>query len=119
VSAFTKKGRLATALILVIAVSFGLLRTAQCARALRALARAQACADTHRNLGFGAHAIVLMGPSAPQLPRLARGQWLRPGVDGGQGLSDPAVAAAHSWPENGRSLHRRIPDPSPDDPDAA
>jgi hypothetical protein len=118
VSAFTKKGRLASLLVLTIAVSFGLLRSAQCARVLRGLARAQACADTHLHLGFGAHVTVLLGPSGPQLPRPERGQWLRTGVDTSQGLTDPAVSVAYIWPENGRSQHRRIPGPSPDDPDA-
>jgi hypothetical protein len=118
VSAFAKKSRFASALVVALVIGFGLLRSAQCARVLRGLRHAQVCADSHLHLGFGAHATVLMGPAGPQLPRPTRGYWLRAGGDPGLGLSNPAVAVAFLWPENGQRQHRRTPGPSPDDPDA-
>jgi hypothetical protein len=115
-----KKGRpVSVAMVLVIALLFGLLSSAQYTRFLCSLSSARICSFTNPRLGLTRYAIKEVGPSKPELAAIsvfALGSL--PGIDTCRTPLRPAAAVRKVWPQPGQIQHRRIPARSPDDPDS-
>jgi len=114
VSKSTDKSRLATAVVVLMAVSFGLLSLAKYTRPLGSSYPHSSALATAR-LHLTCRAIEEVSPTGPRLRALATpvGRLLV-SLDATQ-IPRPAVLAAGIWPESGQFQHRRIPAPSPDD----
>jgi hypothetical protein len=103
--------------VVAIALSFGLLSSAQCTRTLSALSSPRACSFANPRLGLTRHAVKEVSPSKPELPAMS------PSVvpclldaDTPPAFPAPAVGEAELWPESGWIQHRQIPSRSADDP---
>jgi hypothetical protein len=115
VSKSIDKNRLATAVAVLMAVSFGLLSLAKYTRPL-GLSHPHSSALANARLHLTRNTIEEVSPTGPRLWALAMpvGRLLVGGA-AAQMLLRQIVLAAGIWPESGQNQHRRIPAPSPDD----
>lgn len=118
-NASTRRCRVVSAgMVVAIAVSFGLLSSAQCAGVLTSLSSPRICSFTSPGLKLGRHAINEVSPPKPELPAISAcaAQYLSCD-DTSRTYSLPVMPVANLSPEFGQYQHRRIPARSPDDPD--
>lgn len=112
----TDNGRLVTAIVVLVVVSFGLLSLVQHTRPLSGLGHSHSSLAKAR-LHFTRNAIEEVSPTGPRLPTLA---WpiVRSGAELGANRipQRPAMLAAATWFALGHVQHRRIPATSADDP---
>jgi hypothetical protein len=110
------KGRFATAIVLLIALSFGCLTAVQFVRPLQGLTHSDSPGLATFHLKFTRHAIEEVSPGGPEpvLRLLATGlltDLIAPLFE-----SPGKFRLANIWPEFGQIRHRRVL-PSSDDPD--
>jgi hypothetical protein len=117
VSKSTDKNRLATAVVVLMAVSFGLLSLAKYTRPLLRLSHSHSFAFANARLHLTRNAIEEASPTGSRLRALASpAKRLLVGLEATQMLLRPVVITIGIWPESGQLQHRRIPASSPDDP---
>jgi len=114
VSKSTDKSHLATAVVVLMAVSFALLSLTKYTRPLGP-SHLHSTALAQARLHLSCRAIEELSPTGSRLRASASPiRRLLAGVDATP-MPRRMVVAAEIWPESGQIQHRRIPAPSPDD----
>jgi hypothetical protein len=111
----TDKNRFATAVVLMMAVSFGLLSLARYTRPLK-VSHPRSLASTDARPHLTRNAIEEVSPTGPRLTASGWSTRSPVALDEIRTHLQLTVVSAGIWPESGQIQHRRIPAPSPDAP---